>query len=812
MKFKIIFFLFTVTSLLCIDPTLAQTQINPASVDVNKLTDAQIDRIIQEIQARGLSQEEAITLARSQGATQTQIDQLMLRIQQRQGAVGINTGVVPTQSVSPALPTSELTRDINTQKVIFNATEKNKKIYGFKLFNTDNLSFEPPVNIPIPKNYALGIGDQVNISVWGASQTNYSLIIDNNGAVTIPDVGPVYLTGISFEKAQILIKNKLTAIYSGMVGDYPNTWAEISLGAIRSIKVNVIGEINAPGTYTLPATASAFNALYLSGGPNEFGSFREIRLIRDGVTIKTIDVYDFLINADPTADIQLRDQDILFVPTFKIRVEMNGEVKRNGYFELKSNENLSDLIRFAGGFTEKAYTNFLSLSRNTDREKEVQDIAYADIGKIQLQNGDILQVNPILERFTNRISISGAVFHPGDYELTPEMKLSDLIRKADGVKEDAFLNRGQITRLKDDYTLENISFNLKNVLSGNEDITLKKEDKISILSLFELREEWTINIVGEVQNPQQIPFRENMTLGDLIYLSGGFKEDADVSSIEISRRLSYDDAAKVTNELNKIYQFSVPRSLNLTPEEASFKLQPFDEVFVRRAPGFRDQGTVIITGEVKYAGTYSISNKNERITDLVKRAGGLIPGSYTKGATLTRRNNNSSQTEILKKKELLQSDSSLSAGMLTSETFIVGIDLDKILANPLSGIDLLLQPGDVINIPNELQTVKVSGAVLNPLALTYQKSLNFKEYISLAGGYNTKAKKSKAYVIYPNGSAATIKGSILQRKPKITPGSEIIVPMKPERTGTDNTMKWISIASVLSSLAVSIATIVNLTQ
>ena len=784
----------------------AQVPVNPATVDVNNLSDGQIQRIMQEIQTRGLTQDQAIVLAKAQGASQTQIDQLMIRIQQQQmnpsDTLSTNKADYPSANTSRKAYTSPKARVV--------VSEKTKKIFGYQLFNSQNLSFEPAVNIPIPQNYILGISDQLSINVWGASQTKYQLTIDKSGAITIPDVGPVYLAGLSFEKGQSLIKNRLMAIYSGMAGEFPNTWAEVSLGAVRSIKINVIGEINAPGTYTLPSTASAFNALYLSGGPNENGSFREISLIRDGVTIKTIDVYDFLINADPTANVQLREQDILFVPNYKTRVEIAGEIKRKGIFEIKNSETVSDLIRFAGGFSEKAYTHALTVVRNNDREREVRSVADTDFGKFTLQNGDSIRADSILNRFSNRVAIKGAVFHPGNFELTPGMKLSDLIKKADGLREDAFMNRGLISRIKEDNSPENISFDIKEVMQGSNDIVLRKEDKVLIRSIFELREARTVSIVGEVIKPETFGYEENMTLGDLIFKAGGFRDQADLSVVEVTRRLTYEQAAKVTDKMNDIFQFALTRDLKLSPADAAFKLQPFDEVYVRRAPGFRDQGTIFISGEVVYVGTYAISDKNERISNAVKRAGGLMPGAFISGATLTR-TYKLSPAEIEAKKQMIKKDTTLTDKILDeTRSYPVGIELNKILASPGSSIDLLLQPGDVLNIPRELQTVKVSGSVMNPLALTYEKRLSLRKYIDMAGGYDDRAKKSRTYVIYPNGTTASTSGFIFQRSPRITPGSEIIVPKKPERKGGDNTMKWISIASAMSTLAIAVATLVKL--
>jgi len=804
MRFLTLTFLLIQFVLFVSTQSFAQIPTNPSSVDVNNLSDAQIQRIMQEMKTRGLTQDQAIALAKAQGATQTQIDQLTMRIQQLQ----MNPS--DTLSSKSDYPSANNRKAYTSPKAHVTVAEKTKKIFGYQLFNSQNLSFEPAVNIPIPRDYILGISDQISINVWGASQTKYQLTIDKNGAITIPDVGPVYLAGLSFEKGQSLIKNRLMAIYSGMAGEYPNTWAEVSLGAVRSIKINVIGEINAPGTYTLPSTASAFNALYLSGGPNENGSFREIRLIRDGVTFKTIDVYDFLINADPTANVQLREQDIIFVPNYKTRVEIAGEIKRQGIFEIKTTETISDLIRFAGGFGDKAYTQSLTVIRNNDREREVRTVADTDFSKFALQNGDSIHADSILNRFSNRVAIKGSVFHPGNYELTPGMKLSDLIKKADGLREDAFMNRGLISRMKEDNSPENISFDLKEIMKGSNDILLRREDKVLISSIFQMREKRSVTVVGEVMKPDSLEYQDNMTLGDVIFKAGGFREQADISVVEVSRRLSYEEAAKVTDKMNDIFQFALTRDLKLSPTDAAFKLMPFDEVYVRRAPGYRDQGTVMITGEVIYAGTYAISDKNEKISNMIKRAGGLIPGAFISGATLTR-TYNLSEAEKEKKKQLMQRDTALRDSLLTlKSTYPVGIELEKILASPGSSIDLLLQPGDVINIPRELQTVKVSGNVMNPLALTYEKRISLSRYIDRAGGYDDRAKKSRTYVIYPNGTTASTRGFIFRRSPRITPGAEIIVPKKAEKA--DNTMKWIAIASALASVATAVATLVIVTR
>jgi protein involved in polysaccharide export with SLBB domain len=756
------------------------------------------------MQTRGLTQDQAIAMAKAQGASQTQIDQLTLRIQQLQ------TGATKPGATPGAGTETMAAKELSTKKAIA-VSEKTKKIFGYQLFNSDKLTFEPDVNIPIPANYTLGIGDQLTINVWGASQQKYQLTIDKSGTINIPDVGPVNLRGVSFEAGKSLIKSRLMEIYNGMAGQFPNTWAEVTLGGGRSIQISVIGEINAPGTYTLPATATAFNALYLSGGPNENGSFREIRLIRDGATIKTIDVYDFLINADPTANVQLREQDILFVPNYKTRVEVAGEVKRKGYFEIKENEKLTNLLKFAGGFAEKAYSRSITITRNNDREREVKNVTTPDFASFALQNGDFVKVDSILTRFSNRVAITGAVFHPGNYELTPGMKLSDLIKKADGLKEDAFMNRALVSRRNADNTLNNISFDPKQVLDGSYNLDLQKEDEIQIRSIKDLREAQTVIVSGEVNKPETFEYSENMTLGDLIFKAGGFREAADISGIEVSRRLSYEEAAKISDKITEVFKFNLTRELKLSAADYTFHLKPFDEVFVRRAPGTNNQGTFSISGEVAYTGTYAISNKNERISDAIQRAGGLIPGAFVTGATL-QRTNKLSEAEIEKKKLLMSKDSTIKEEFFLKTKSSVGIELGKIMANPGSSIDLLLLPGDEIFIPRELQTIKVSGNVRNPLSLTYEKRLTLNKYIDMAGGYGERSRKSQVYVLYANGTTASTHGFIFKVRPKVAPGSEIIVPKKPDEKGGDNAMKWLAISSTVGSLAITIITLVNLVK
>ena len=528
----------------------AQSQ-NPASVDVNNLSDQQIQQIVNEVNSRGLTIDQAAQMAQMQGATPQQVDQLKRRIQELNFAKGKSIAKPTTPAGQTGNTT--ITGESFSEKAPVNASPQVKRIFGFQLFNSDNLTFEPPVNIPTPQNYVLGIGDELQVSIWGASQQLYQLRVETSGAINIPDIGPVYVAGMEFSQAKELVKKRLISIYQGMAGSNPSTYAEVSISNLRSIKISVVGEVMVPGTYTLPSTASAFNALYLSGGPNENGSFRNIQVIRDNKVIKTIDVYDFLINANTQGNIQLREQDIVYIPTYQKRVEVNGAFKRNGIFELKDKENLSDLIRYVGGFTDQAFKAQLSLTRITNSEKKVIDIQQSIFESFIPNNGDAVVASEIIDRYENRVNISGAVFRPGVYELTEGLTLSGLIKKAQGVKENYFSSRGLIIRLQDNLAPMTLAFNVDQVLKGSNDLPLQREDQVIIQDIFSMKQKRTIQIFGEVQHPGEVEFSDNMTLQDLIFQVGGFTEAASESYIELARRHNYEESDKVSDEIVKLF-------------------------------------------------------------------------------------------------------------------------------------------------------------------------------------------------------------------------------------------------------------------
>jgi protein involved in polysaccharide export with SLBB domain len=784
--------------------TFAQT-IDPSKVDVNALSDNQVIALISEMEKRGLSENEAIALAQARGMSQSQINDLKRRISEVKS--GTRSG---TKKEHQGAKEGEAAEQISSKAPIDSVTTRvNRRIFGFEFFNSEKLTFEPNVNIPVSPSYVLGAGDEVLVDIWGASQKSYQLKIDRNGMVIIPEIGPLSIGGLTLANAQQRILQKLPLIYSDLTSASPRTFASVYMGELKAIKVNVIGEVFVPGTYTLPGTSTVFNALYLSGGPNESGSFRDIQVIRDGKVIGRLDVYDFLLNGNGSVNISLRDNDVVLVPTYIHRVKMGGNFKRSGWFEAKSNETVGDAIRYAGGFKEDAYSGRVELYRNTSKQRQFLNVTEFDFDKISLQSGDSIFVGEIIQRFENRVSVEGAVFRPGNFEMKEGLTLSQLIEQADGVREDAFTQRGLVVRLNKDLSLQNIAFSVVDLLNGNFDIPLQREDRVVISSINEMREFQVVSIVGEVQRPGEFDYRERMTLSDLIFMAGGLKESASESSIEISRRLNYDEADNFTNKTANLYQFKVLRSLELVDESARFVLQPYDQVYIRRSPSYSENGTVRVSGEVKYAGDYSLKSKNERLTEIIFRSGGLSPDAYLEGAMLTRRVNITPKMKRLRE-ELKKRDSTLVFNDV--EFDVIGVNLVKAMGNPGSRNDIFMRSGDELFIPRENQTVKVSGEVLNPISLTYQKDKGLKRYVNQGGGFGNKAKKNRVYVIHPNGEASTTRNFLFIRSyPDVTPGSEIIVPQKPERepmsAGT-----WISISSSLASLTLAVVSIVNLTK
>jgi protein involved in polysaccharide export with SLBB domain len=747
------------------------------SVDVNSLSQSEIDKAQKAMADAGLSPKEAADLARQKGASEQQIMEMEKRLQGSTDSTRNN--------LDPYQSSSQISKEDNTTKFStrLHKQKADNPIFGSYLFNNKNLTFEPSMNIQTPSNYEINIGDEILVSIWGNSQNNYQLTVNQNGQILIPDIGPVYIAGLAFTNAEQKIKNRLTSIYADMEGDNPETFAQVNLGQLQAIRVNIVGEVNTPGTYTLPATASVFNALYLSGGPSDIGSYRNIRVIRGNTNVTNIDIYNFLINGDPSGNIQLKDNDVIFVPPVTKKVKINGYFNRNGIFELKENESLKDLIRFAGGYTEDAYLSKIQIQRKTQLGHQILDIDFNNIASTILTNGDSVSNTEINKEFKNRVTISGAVSRPGTYELTADLTLQKLISKADGLLSDAYKERGIVRRLNPDYTTTTISFDVNKVVLGQADLILNKEDSVIIKSHFQIGEMPFISIGGEVMEAGEFPWSENTTVSDLLFMAGGFTEAADSSYIEISRRLNYKKASELTDTLVHVFTINHPRTLETN--ENSFKLQAYDHVSVRSAPGFRAQGSATVAGEVVYAGVYALQTKSQRISDLLKLAKGITPQAFIDGATL-RRNTEELGTEN------------------------IAINLGEIIKQPKCEHDLYLKDGDILFIPEFAQTVKVLGAVQNPFSITFEEGKSLKYYIDKTGGFETDAVKRKVYVQYANGYTASTKSFIVKNYPKVKAGSQIVVPQKQEKKAGNG--QWISIASVMASLAVSIATVVSLTN
>ncbi|MFO8022943.1 MAG: SLBB domain-containing protein [Perlabentimonas sp.] len=776
------------------------------SINVDNLSDDQVRQFLSRAQTTGMTMQELEAEAISRGMPFDEVMKLRERIATLDSGVTQKTQKINQQDLRET--TSEVDKKDFEEKIPVKLDST--VIFGHKLFKRTFLTFEPNLNIPTPPNYQIGPGDEIVIEVWGASHQSTRLLVSPEGQITLPSIGPIQISGLTIEKASEIIINKLSSIYSGLKGENPNTFAQVSLGNIRSINVTVAGDAFLPGTYTLPAFASAFNALYLAGGPGESGTFREIKIFRNDELIESIDLYDFLIKGKSFKNVRLKNNDLIFIEPFKNRTKISGQVVRPAIYEMRSQETLEDLIYYAGGLSSDAYSKQLVVSRKTDKERKLLSVPSELFSSFLLKNGDEIMVDEILNRYENRVTISGAVFREGEYALTSGMTLKDLIEKAEGLREDAFTNRAAIYRLQDDLELEVIDVNLKELLSeGSQNIILQREDVVYVSSILELHQERSINIVGEVQKPGKYSYADRISLGEVVRKAGGLKDAASLARVEVARRVNDRNSKESINKMAEVYTFPLDENLALTDQASSFELEPFDIIFIRRSPGYSDQILVEAKGEVVFPGNYAIIKKNERISDLVNRAGGITKEGYLPGATLLRKLDDEQKEKLQKIDSLKIEDTELNLNESYSDYQPIGIDLEYIMKNPHSSEDLFLMEGDVIKIPQELQTVRLNGAVLNPVITRYEKNKGVRNYVSSAGGFAENAKKSKVFVIYPNGSVDRTRNYILFKSyPRIEPGAEIIVPEKPpkkERT----VQETLSIGSTLSSIALVIVTIIG---
>ncbi len=626
------------------------------------------------------------------------------------------------------------------------------KIFGSDLFNTEGLTFEPSLRIATPKNYQLGPDDELLVEIYGDAKGSYRLKVSPEGTVKVLNLAPIYVSGLSIEDARDKIVSRLKQSYSGL--NSSGSFASINLGSIRSIKVMVTGEVVKPGVYTVSSLATAFNALYLCGGPNKNGSFRTINVIRNNKIVRTIDIYDFLLRANQADNIILQDQDIIQVPFYITRVELDGEIKRPAIYELKKGETLQQLVELGGGFNEQAYQSSITLRRNTEKARKVVTVRKNEFLTFLPQSGDAIVVGKILSRFDNRVQINGAVFRPGEYALGDNLKtLKDLVNQSEGVREDAFLNRVLIHREKPNREPEVIAVALGKVLNNElPDIELKAQDSVIVASIKELRQEYFVTIVGEINNPSDFAYADGMTVSDLITQAGGLTEGAIDSRIEIARRIKDSNLADVSDNVTiQILTLKINRDLSLSAGDQQLQLQPFDIVYIRKSTRYDKQRSVVIMGEVNYPGTYAIQNNSERITQLLERAGGPKLNGYLPNAIFRR------------------------AGER------IALDIQQVVANPSLESNIILEEGDTIYIPERSELVRIEGAVLNPSIVNFSKGFSYSDYLSQAGGYGDRARKSQVYITYANGyTERTRKFLFFNIRPKVQPGSVITVPYKPK--------------------------------
>lgn len=785
---------------------------SPLLMAQSSMTDQQVLEYVKQGMSEGKDQRQMATELARRGVTREQAERVKKLYEQEQG---VSTSKMSGTEQNEAR-LREATQEESTTSVLENPQPDSRElaqenqVFGRNIFNTRNLTFEPSVNIATPPNYRLGPGDEVIIDIWGTSQNTIRQQISPDGTINIEKIGPVSLSGMTVSEANEYLKRVLGKTYSGL--DAPDGALEIrlTLGNTRTIQINVMGEVVQPGTYALSSFSTVFHALYRAGGVNEIGSLRNVQVTRNGKTVAKVDVYDFIMKGKTQDDIRLQEGDVIIVPAYEALVQISGNVKRPMKFEMKKNETLATLISYAGGFSADAYTRSLRVVRQNGEEYEINTVKEVDYSAYPMRNGDVVTAEAILNRFTNKLEVRGAVYRPGIYQLNGEINtVRALVNEAKGLMGDAFTNRAVLQREREDLTTEIISVDVRSIMAGTSpDIPLQKNDILYIPSIHDLEDRGDVTISGEVAKPDSYSYSDNMTLEDLIIRAGGLRESASTVRVDVSRRIKDPKSTVSTDSIGQMFTFALKDGFVIDGEQG-FTLQPYDQVFVRRSPGYQAQQNVRVTGEVIFGGTYAMTTTEERLSDLVKKAGGATSKAYLRGAKLIRVANDEEKKRMRDVINLMnrQFGEAMmdSLGIRVEDTFSVGIDLEKAVANPGSEYDLVLREGDVLDVPKLNNTVKVNGAVMMPNTVGYLSDKNANYYLDQAGGYALNAKKSKKFVIYMNGQVARIKG---RSKDKIEPGCEIIVPSKKNKRV--NVGEILSYATSFGSLATMFATITNL--
>ena len=785
---------------------------SPLLMAQSSMTDQQVLEYVKQGMSEGKDQRQMATELARRGVTREQAERVKKLYEQEQG---VSTSKMSGTELNEAR-LREATQEESTTSVLENPQPDSRElaqenqVFGRNIFNTRNLTFEPSVNIATPPNYRLGPGDEVIIDIWGTSQNTIRQQISPDGTINIEKIGPVSLSGMTVSEANGYLKRVLGKTYSGL--DAPDGTLEIrlTLGNTRTIQINVMGEVVQPGTYALSSFSTVFHALYRAGGVSDIGSLRNVQVTRNGKTVAKVDVYDFIMKGKTQDDIRLQEGDVIIVPAYEALVQISGNVKRPMKFEMKKNETLATLINYAGGFSADAYTRSLRVVRQNGEEYEINTVKEIDYSAYPMRNGDVVTAEAILNRFTNKLEVRGAVYRPGIYQLNGEINtVRALVNEAKGLTGDAFTNRAVLQREREDLTTEIISVDVRSIMAGTSpDIPLQKNDILYIPSIHDLEDRGDVAIFGEVAKPDSYSYSDNMTLEDLIIRAGGLRESASTVRVDVSRRIKDPKSTHSTDSISQMFTFALKDGFVIDGEQG-FTLQPYDQVFVRRSPGYQAQQNVQVTGEVIFGGTYAMTTTEERLSDLVKKAGGATPKAYLRGAKLIRVANDEEKKRMRDVINLMnrQFGEAMmdSLGIRVEDTFSVGIDLEKAMAKPGSEYDLVLREGDVLDVPKMNNTVKVNGAVMMPNTVGYLSDKNANYYLDQAGGYALNAKKSKKFVIYMNGQVARIKG---RSKDKIEPGCEIIVPSKKNKKV--NVGEILGYASSFGSLATMFATISNL--
>jgi len=761
----------------------------PANVD--NVTDKQLESLIKVAEARGLSESQIETMALSRGYSVQDIAKIRERINSlKAGTTDSKSNTGSTAKSGLNLPTKkdnskrEQTGDIDSREPVLIADEettekkdtvvKKTYIFGSQVFNNKNITFEPNLRLPTPKNYILGPDDEIRIDITGYAYQHYEAVVSPEGTIKIENLQPIYVNGNTIEQAKAKIVARLKTIFAGLRNGTLN--ADVTLGDVRTIKVTIVGEVQNPGTYSLSSLATAFNALYLSGGPNEKGSFRNIQILRNNEIVKRIDVYDFLLRGTRDGDINLMDQDVIMIPVVQNKVKIDGEVNKEGIFELKETDNFKTLLEYAGGYTDQAYTATINVKRNTPAEKRIITFDPQTNPEFATKNGDQFIVSTILERFENKIEITGAVLRPGEFALGDNIKtVRQLIENAKGLREDAYLDRAILIRKNENFDPEYLAIDLRKLLKGEiNDIELKREDELVIKSIAEIREERMVYIEGAVNIPGFYEYADNMEVKDLVLLAGGFTDGATSKRAEIARRLYNDESNEKSTEI-----ITINLGTNTASTVSQPKLKAFDKVFIRNLPNYEDQHIVQIIGEVNYPGSYAIENKNDKISDIIDRAGGL------------------------------RKEADINSAKLFRENRLVFVDFEKALRNKNTPSNLLLENGDRIEIPKERQTVSISGQVLNPTNVAFQPSFTFRDYIAQAGGFTDSAFVRKTYVRYANGSTDRTRSFLgIKSYPQVKPGMAVIVPTRNRIRMTSG--ERIALSTGLVSLSAVLLTLIRL--